>query len=365
MSLDCIQRHSVAVYDRGAQKQIAELIDVAEVRWGRVRDDISEANIKLIGASCAQQNDVLEVLRSGRHELVLYRGDDRVWEGPITRLTARRDLFEIHARDVMHYASRTVMRGAYNNAYPNVDYVIDRAALIMNTEMARKEALSPAINVLPHLALHQTATDAKTSASTKAYEATVWEHIDSLAARGSMDYTAIGRSVHFWDTHAKLGQTRTVTQNDFLGDIIVTEYGMELATHSYVTDGQGNYGAAGTNHEYYGEIEMLHTAYDEASGDAPPTSAEMASQAQRNLSGRMPAPIQVRIPDNSGLNPNGIISVHDLVPGVWMPLRAEVPGFRLEQMQKIENVDFLETPSGESITLSLFPASIEDQPEEE
>lgn len=364
MPIDCVSRHTIAIFDRGGINKIAELEDVAEVTWGRVRDDISEANVRLTGAPCVAQNETLSNLRSSRHEMVIYRGDDRVWEGPITRLTGTRNTFEIHARDVMHYATRTTQRAAYNNGYPNVGKVIARAKLILTTELARKESLSPPINVLPYLVDHVFPDDAETSANTRAWQYQVWEHIDSLAARGGLDYTVVGRAIHLWDVHRNaMGQTQTVTQNDFLGDITVTEYGMELATWAHVTDGEGRVGSAGANDPYYGEVEILHTAEDEDEGDSP-TDAQLVSQAQRNLAGRNPTPIQVRVPDNSTLNPNGVLSISDLVPGVWIPVRAEVIGFNLVQMQKLQSVKVNETPEGETISVTLNPASIDDTPEE-
>lgn len=361
MAIGCVSRHTVTIYDRGGQNKLAEIVDLSEVSWSRVRDDISEANIQLSGAPCNDQNDILSQIRSSRHEVVIHRGNERVWEGPITRISGTRNSFSIHARDVMHYAARTTMRNAYSNAYPNIGFTITRAATIMNTELARKEALDPPINVLPFLTLHQLPTDARTSAATEAYQYQVWEHIDELAAKSGMDYTVVGRAIHFWDTHQPLGQTATLTQADFLGDLEVTEYGMELATWAHVTDGEGVYGSAGANDPYYGEIEILATAEDETEGASPPTSAELASQASRNLAGRMPTPVVVRVPENSSLNPDGVLTMSDLVPGVWMPLRAEVIGFEIAQMQKLQNVKVTETGDGEQITVTLQPASINEE----
>lgn len=359
MPIDCISKHTVAIFDRGGRTKIAELEDITEISWGRVRDDISEAEVFLTGAPCVAQNELLSSLRSSRHEVRIYRGPDVVWEGPIVRLVGARDSFSIYARDVMHYASRTVMRKAYNNAYPKIGKVIARANLILTTELARKEALSPPINVLPYVTLHTQTDDASTSASTKPYQYTVWEHIDSLAARGGLDYTVVGRAIHLWDTHQPLGQTATVTQNDFLGEITVTEYGMELATWAHVTDGEGRVGTAGANDPYYGEVEILYTAEDEDEAGSP-TDAELKSQAQRNLAGRNPSPLQVRLPSNSSVNPNGVLSIEDLVPGVYIPLRADVIGFSIVQMQKLQAMRVTETSSGEVIQVTLNPASVAD-----
>lgn len=362
MTIECVSRHTVAIFDRGGVNKIAELVDVAYVSWSRIRDDISEATVRLSGAPCVEQNSILSSLRSSRHELVIYRGDERVWEGPITRLTGTINTFEIHARDVMHYAARTVMRAGYDNAYPNIGSVLTRAEAILTTELARKEALTPPINVLPHFVNHEQPGDAQTSSKTLPYEMTVWEHIDSLAARGGLDYVCIGRAIHIWDVHRNsLGQTATVTQADFLGEIEVTEYGMELATWAHVTNGDGVHGSAGANDPYYGEVEILHTAEDEQGNPETDDSAVLASQAQRNLAGRNPTPVQINLPSNSGLNPNGVLSISDLVPGVWMPMRASVIGFDLVQMQKLKSMRVEEDSQGETISVTLLPASIAEE----
>lgn len=358
MPIDCVQNHTVQIFDRGGTKPLHQLQQVSSIQWGRVRDDISTMSLTLNADSCSLQEAELAKIRSSRHEAVVFRGGERVWEGPITRLVGNRNSFGIYARDVMHYAARTTMRAAYNNAYPKVAYVIDRAKLILLSELARKEGIAPAINVVPHIVTHQKATDAKTASNTRKYQFQVWEHLDELAARGGLDYTVIGRAIHLWDVHeAAMGQTAVLTQNDFLGEISVTEYGMELATWSHVTDGQGGVGTAGANDPYYGEVEILATAYDEETDDTVPTSAELKSQASRNLDGRNPTPLQVRVPDNSTINPKGILRIQDLVPGIHMPVRAQVVGFDVTQMQKLDSVTVTETPKGEEIKVRLSPAA--------
>ena len=362
---ECVSRHVVEIFDRGGRTKLGELNAMAAVGWGRIRDDIGAASLKLNASQCVDVEELLLGLRSMRHEIAVWRGDERVWEGPITRRAGTRSGFEIHAKDVMHYAARTIMRSGYDNRGVNAGFVIDRAALILNTELDRKEnPLSPdvpPINVLPHLTLHQTPTDARTSAFTLPYQYTVFEHIDAMAAKSGVDYTVVGRAIHLWDTHQPLGRLQqTATQADFLGDITVTEYGAEVATITAVTDGQGTYGTAGEEDGYYGEIELLATAYDESEGADPPTSAEMVSQAKRNRSGRLPAPVQVRVPDGSTVDPTGVLNVRNLVPGVWIPVRADVLGFKITQMQKLSSMTVSETPTGETISVNLYPASIDD-----
>jgi hypothetical protein len=233
----------------------------------------------------------------------------------------------------------------------------------MDVEMARKEALDPPYNVLPNVQyIYDTPrTDSKTAAHTLPYQMTVFDHVDQYAAKGGLDYTVIGRSILFYDVHQKIGQTAMVTQNDFLGDLVITQYGAELGTQIYISDGKGHHGSYGAVDPYYGEWEWVQDAYNENTGSAPnatdPTVGEMNSQASRIWSQSKLPPIVVRVPDNTTINPAGVLSVADLVPGVWVPLTASLPGRTLSQMQKLDTMSVEESASAdETITVVLSPA---------
>ena len=135
MSLGC-ERHSVLIADRGGFPVVGQIEPATMVRWNRERDDISSAVVQIRnpGVDCC---GLLASIRSGRHEMVIYRGDVRVWEGPITRVAYHSDYVEVEARDVMHYAYRTIARAAYSSAYPNVETGPDRARRIFEAELAR------------------------------------------------------------------------------------------------------------------------------------------------------------------------------------------------------------------------------------
>jgi hypothetical protein len=362
--IDCVSEHRVLVIDRGGQQIVGELTNLARVKWGRVRDDISEAEVDITASNCSSQEDILSSIEPGRHEFRIVRSDGAVWEGPITRMQLNRTGATFYARDVMHYAYRTVMRSGYNNAYPNIAFVTTRAKTILLAELARKEALTPPINVLPYLVEHHLATDAQTSRVTLPMQYTVFEHIDDMAAKAGMDYTVIGRAIHLWDTSVPMGYGPRITENDFTGDMNVTIYGMELATNAIVTDGQGNWGEAVVADTYYGNVEVLATAYDEKEDEGPPpSSAEMASQAQRNLYGRYPTPVIVNIPAGSSLNRAGVVSMDDLVPGVYFDLTVERFGRVFSQTQKLNKMDVEETAAGETVTVDMGPATAPDEAE--
>lgn len=363
MALEC-QNHTAYVYDRGGTQRLFQITPLTSVEWERLRDDISHAVVTIAnpGPDCQQQ--MLSV-HPNRMELVVFRGDDRVWEGPISRMAWHRDHIEIEAKDVMHYAYRTIMHAAYTNAYPNIQTTIQRAINILGGELARKEALVPPINVLPFVTAYTTANDSQTSKSTVPYESTVYDDIDAMAWRSGMDYTVLGRRILLFDTHTVFYTTPQVTEADFLSEIIVTQYGMEGATHAAVTSSSGVFATTGANDPFYGEWEILDSAYNE-DGTTAPTQAALLSQAQRNLDGRNPVPLHVRVPDGSQLNPNGTLSMRDLVPGARIPLRATLLTLNVAQMQKLDRVVVTEDGEvGEKIAVTLYPASQNDVPPEE
>lgn len=360
MALSCTL-HTAELFDRGGKKKIGSLGPLTRVKWERRRDDISLAQIWIgtVDKSCAE---VLRLAETNRTELVIFRGNKRVWEGPVNRIAYQGDSVEIEAKDLMYYVQRTIMRNEYDSRFPNVEIVLDRIKRIMTAELARKEALDPSANLLNHvryLYAPPGTDDARTAAHTLPYEMTVFQHFDNYAWRGGLDYTVVGRSIMFFDVHTRIGQTPMVTADDFIGDPVITQYGAELTTYVAMTDGKGNWGSAGGIDPYYGEWEVLHQAYDEnKSSDAPvPSVAEMTSQAKRSYVQGMRPPIVVRIPDNTRLNPKGVLTIEDLVPGVWIPLTASLPGRTISQMQKLDNMSVEETgDSGEVIQVTLSPA---------
>ena len=100
---------------------------------------------------------------------------------------------------------------------------------------ARKEALDPPINVVPHLRSYNTVNDAQTSKVTLPFMTTVFDDYDQMAARSGLDYTVVGRSIILFDTHTVFYTTPVVTQADFLGDVTVSVYGVEGATSATPT----------------------------------------------------------------------------------------------------------------------------------
>jgi len=374
----CVEGHTAYIYDRGGMVRVGQLVDASMVRWTRDRDGVSEADVRIEGSACSAQASLLAGIEPKRSELVIFRGLDRVWEGPVWRVGWHSNYVEINAHDVMAYVMSTPLSQEYDNRF-RADYdsngdpihiytqpteVTNRINTILQHEMAVWEALDPPVNVLPHLQIHHYPNEAKTSSYTKAYEMTAGEHIQGLGRTAGIDWTVLGRAIHVWDVSRSLGKTRVLTEADFFNEIIVTAYGADMAAAVYVTAGNGTFGKAIAASPYYGPWTMILTAYNEE-GTAEPTQAELDSQAKRNLNGRQPVPVEVRVPDNSGVRLSPTLSITDLVPGVQVPLRATLNARVMSQLQKIDFVQVQETPDGETVQVTLTPATKPDDDDEE
>jgi hypothetical protein len=349
------EEHRAYVFDRGGMRRILELTPMTSITWGRIRDDISTATIHLAAAECAAAWSDVE---PGRHELVVYWGDKRVWEGPITLITFHRDDVEVQAKDVMYYPYRTALHKRYKS---DNQKVIDRAYRVLRDELNRvKETLDPPVNVVPYIERIAGANDARTWRVTVPFEKSVFDEVDSLAEDAGMDYTVVGRSILLFDTHTAPGRTQQVGDSDLLGDVRLTLYGSQLATHAVVTGADGDYGYAGEVDDYYGEWEIVVDAFNEDDEDAtPPDPQELRTQAASELVGRLPTPLEVRLPANAQLSPTSAITVDELVPGTQIPLRAVFAGRRFARMQKLNEMRVTEDGNGVKTQVTLVPANNE------
>lgn len=363
---NCVEKHSIYIFDRGGMTRIAQIVDVSSVQWSRDRDGVSEATVRVEGSACSAQAATLAAIEPKRHEMVIFRGTDRVWEGPVWRIGWHANYVEINAHDIFAYILGTPLSQPYSSAYPDVELVTTRLGRILDYELDRWETLSPPANVKPYLTIHTDPGGPQTTSVTKAYEMTVGEHIQHLAHYGGVDFACIGRALHIWDVDRHLGSTRLITEADFLGsEVILTAYGADHLQHAYVIGEDGVYGEAHNPdyEDYYGPWTGVFSAYNEEGTDQP-SQAELNSQAQRNLAGRSPVPVEVRVPDNSSIRLNDSLTINDLVPGVEIPVLATLNARQMSQKQKLDHLQVTEDSTGENVQIVLVPTTNDDIPEE-
>lgn len=374
----CAERHSAFIFDRGGTRRIGQVLDLSNVKWERARDNVSEGYIRIEGDSCMEQAEFVAAIRSHRHELVIYRGNDRVFEGPVHRVASFGSYSEIFARDVSEYLFHTPLTQAYDNRSGAKVAVTSRLEAIIDYELTHGsvlkgpggtpvaipawESLNPPINVLPYLVVHHWPNEAETTAHTLPFEMTVGEHLANFAAQGGIDWVTVGRAIHIWDVSRALGRIEQMTEANFLGaGVIVTEYGSDHRQVGYVIAQSGAYGGAVNPDylDYYGPWTSIHTAYNEE-GTEEPTQAELASQASRGVIGHSPVPVEVRVPDNSSLILSDTLTINQLIPGVEVPLLARLNARTMAQMQKIDHVVVTETATGENVQVTLTPTTRPD-----
>lgn len=380
-SLGC-GSYRVFIYDQGGRTPRGEIEPLSSLTFSRKRDDISTCLLTTngFGADCCQ---MYANLRCWAHELVVFRDGKRVWEGPITRIGYEVDQVEIEAKDVMAYLYRRIMRQGYNDSFqmvdPNTGLPVTSGGVQLGLTTVVKRATRIAMNalapydpnVLPYLTALTFADDARQSRVVADYSQTAWEQIDDLAATAGLDYTVVGRRILLWDTHRAIGRLPEMRDQDFNNPPVVTEYGMQTANYVASTNGSGIWGAVRpptepTPNIYYGPVEMIASAYDESSAatDEALTPAarqalvnQLTSQAGRNIAGRWPSPIIVRVPDNSTLNPNIGVGFDQLVPGVWIPLRSTGTCREVAQWQKLDSVNVvMQASGGEQVQVVMSPA---------
>ena len=115
----------------------------------------------------------------------------------------------------------------------------------------------------------------------------------------------------------------------------------------------------------YGPLEMLSSSYNDSAASSTDTLTReslgklveaLQEQADRNISGRFPVPLIVRVPDNSSLSPECAIGFQQLIPGVWIPLRASGTCRVVTQWQKLDSVSVNVDDNGEKVSVVLSPA---------
>jgi hypothetical protein len=386
----CISLHRVMVHDRGGVRRLDQLVDVASVEYSRELDQITAATIIVSGRSCIGQRSFLQQIAARRHEVVIYRGAERVWEGPILEVRWYSNRVEIVAHDVIEYADYTPL----SIDWPNEDgggqrYMTERVRDIFLHELTtpydmevtvsgvsdlvevpRWENLDPPINVLPHLDIRASVgpQGILTRSSTLAFEMMLGEHLRNLA-EGGLDFTAVGRRILIWDGATSIGRTRQLTDADFYGELQVIAAGSEHASIGHVSAQReeenaedpgivpASVGNAGGPDDFYGVWTRLTSLASEEGNDTP-SQLELNSQARRQIVGRNPVPLEIIVPQGGGLRLSHDLRVEHLVPGVVMPVRAMLNLRQVAQDQRLQKVTIKEVPGLETVQVSLSAVGV-------
>jgi hypothetical protein len=353
-------QHQVFIYERGGVNVVAELEPVTAVRWQRIRDDVSVAEVRVPTHDCCE---ILDGLRTTKHELHLIREGLPVWEGPITRLEFDFEECSIFAADVLWQSTRTALNEGYSQASPNMWSVIDRMDWLMRDKTYA--LYGDPWNVVPHLnPMRRTdGGDPRTSRVVNAWQCYTWEDFDKYAEDGGTDYCVVGRDIYYFDINLAWKIIPALDENYISQFPRVVEYGNQAATRGIVSNGHGYAGiteAAAADVTEWGHVDHLTVNQNDGQQDAPPTAEEIAgwaATAGRNIDDRYPPPLAVVIPANTTLLPGSPWLLEDLIPGAWFQADVTRLCRTVSEYQRIHEVVVNESaPDGETVQFSAVSA---------
>lgn len=395
---ECVTGHQVMIHDRGGERRLYELKRLTEVNYTRGRSAFGDALVTISGKACAEQADIIDRVARGvkRYELVIFRGDERVFEGPLIRVPTGRESAQFLAKDVAEYLNGTPLTRDYPIATgeqrtpsdPDSPWLMTERVreivgyeltepyeMVVGTGSARHLVTVPRwenwdvpANILPYLDIRRSES-LYTRSDTKAMQMSVGEHLSNLA-EGGLDFTTIGRRIIIWDSATPHGQIRRLTDADFQGELLVSADGSDFASVGHVSasrpegepptpepgvvPGVGN---AGGPSEFYGSWTRI-TSLDQEEGSTEPTQDELNSQAQRVTAAASVIPTSIRIPDNAGIILSDTLRLSHLVPGVIVPVASTLNLRPVEQDQRLDKVVVTENAQGETVTVSLSSAGL-------
>ena len=354
-------QHRAFVYERGGVNLITEIEPLSAVRWQRIRDDVSTAEITVPTHECCE---ILGDLRTTKHEIHLVRNDLPVWEGVVTRIEYEFDVARIFCADMLWQSTRTALDEGYNQAYPNIGNTIDRMDWLLRNKCYA--LYGDPWNVVPHLHPLHHAGDPRTSRIVNAWQFYVWEDFDKYAEDYGADYTVVGRDIFYFDNHLAWKIIPPLDERFISQFPRIVEYGNQAATRGIVTNGHGYAGtssAPSTIIDEWGHVDWLITNENDGQLDNVPTPEEIATwseTAARNIGDRYPPPVAVVIPANTTLLPGSPWLMEDLVPGAWFQANVTRLCRTVSEYQRIHEVVVTEqAPDGESVQFSAVSAPTE------
>lgn len=371
--LQCVQTHRVQITDRGGKTLVVTPRDLSRVSWNRRLSAMSTASFRLEGAMCDSQVDEMRRIMTRRHEMVIFREQERVWEGPVMGVTWDAGGVTVNAADVMQYLQgRPLTKWWPNSEDGGPANATTRIQQIINYELATNytapnatptllvpawENVTPEANVLPFVEIRPGTL--LVSVETLPFQMMLAEHLLALAKMG-LNFTVLGRKILIWDSKQEIGRLQTLTASDWNGDPTVYDDGTEFTAIQHVvgqpeggSDPTDTYfiGSAGVSDSVFGPWARLDSHQDEDS-DLDITDA-VKSQAQQLIVGRNPVPLELRTNGNASIQLSPTLTLDSLVPGTTVPIRGTFSRYALVSLQQLQEVTVDESAAGESIQIKL------------
>lgn len=340
-SLGCPETYTVAIGDRTGGREYGS-VEPSALDWSRILDDTSDASVTVPyqGAECCA---LLGKTRTWCNSLIFYRDQQRVWEGPVTRITHRGEDTVLSARDVTQWLFRRKIRAL-------LDYTgTKKADLAVIARLLVEHGFGPDDpNVLMYLWVSASGiVGERKYAANSGY---VLDHLRELARTG-VDFTVLGRRI-ILTGEGPLGRLPGLTDGHFAGPLNVIEDGLSAITHATVLGKgvmaeSGGIGACGLL-EYLASEEEIQ---DVASARAEAVALVGAGE---------PAPVFVEVPDDAQLAPEAPVGIEDLIPGVVVPVTSTATCRTIAADLRLLRVRVTYTEAdGEKVGITLAPLGVD------
>lgn len=325
--------YRVIVRDRNGS-EITEL-DFTQLDWDRRLDEVSEAVVQLPADCCGELKDIWP----WRHELSISRDGEEQWTGPIRQAINCVSGITLKASDVLGWMSVRAIHNTHDWSGQDV------GSVQMAIELIQDGFAPDDPNVLKYLTgLEIGDIGGRTYTANSAY---VLDALTELA-KGSIDFTTIGRRIVIMPEGHSLGRTALLTCEHFQTDLCVSTDGDAYASRAIVT-GLAVTGTAGGVDPYFGLVEVLQD--NQAIG----RQATADSNAAGLLSGRDRVPVLIQPPAGSGLAPDAPVCLSQLVPGVTVPVSINCTCRTATQDMRLTQLKVSVSAEGETVAPLLAP----------
>lgn len=343
---------TASIYTRDGRSELLTIGGVSEVEYGRVPNAYSEARLTVLSRLDRDCWSSLGDVHTWAHTLVLHRGDERVWEGPITDVSLSQSAVNLQAFDVSAWLTRRrVYRKRITGKGVEVG-VLGEARIILNRAFGADDP-----NVLDHVVTVADPEEPTTAREVKPNEGYYYDDLGTLVGAG-LQWTTVGRSIVLGTENVLLGRTATlVPERDTTAEVTLSESGADLAT-AVTAANEGVVGsaqAAGLPGEgvsdFYGLHDMLTENLDRKRVEG------LRKVARTAVRRRYPAPQVVTFPEGSALDPDTPIPFAHLVPGTAVPLESNATPRPVSATFVLGEVKVKQTVEGEAVTVTLLPVA--------
>lgn len=348
-------KNRAMIYSRGGATDLLALKKLSDLQWGRSRNAFSTAQVTVTADDAGF--GALEDVHTWAHELVIFRDDERVWEGPIRYIDRGQGDCILYGVDVLGWLAkrRVSMDRRLGDGVT--------ASVIDEMELSLTRALTPDDpNVLSHRLVAHDPAELQVSRDVRAGSGFYSDDFTGMAGTGAY-FTVLGRMVIIWPEQLIMGRTETLQPELHTTSAPrVVEDGDALATTYTAVDqddrirtkiaSSSDVNATTGVSTYYGRHDGLITVSESSN------TTFLDGLATFALGDTFPAPVSIVMAGDTALKPNAPMRISELVPGMIVPVEYTRAGARISGTMVIDSMKVQQGAGAESVSVTLQAPSI-------